>query len=96
MVKTHYMGLRRSVYLLRAPWPTGLAHSPQDSCSVPNLERDKVVDEPMEAPFYLATSCFHKRNRVLRVIFTRMSAEPQEEWGDESGELSPYEIKLKR
>ncbi|WP_219820157.1 hypothetical protein, partial [Xanthomonas hortorum] len=32
--------------------------------------------EPMEAPFYLATSCFHKRNRILRVIFTRMSAEP--------------------
>ncbi|WP_219820153.1 hypothetical protein, partial [Xanthomonas hortorum] len=32
--------------------------------------------EPMEAPFYLATSCFHKRNPILRVIFTRMSAEP--------------------
>ncbi len=33
----------------------------------------------MEAPFYLATSCFHKRNWILRVIFTRMSAEPQHE-----------------
>ncbi|WP_321162716.1 BsuBI/PstI family type II restriction endonuclease [Xanthomonas citri] len=30
----------------------------------------------MEAPFCLATSCFHKRNWILRVIFTRMSAEP--------------------
>ncbi|MFB0276642.1 hypothetical protein ABVD91_22255, partial [Xanthomonas euvesicatoria] len=43
----------------------------------PNFERDEVVDEPMEAPFYPATSCFHKRNRILRVIFIRMSAEPQ-------------------
>ncbi|WP_367683260.1 hypothetical protein, partial [Xanthomonas citri] len=43
---------------------------------MPNLERDEVVDEPMAAPFYLATSCFHKRNRILRVIFTRISAEP--------------------
>ncbi|MFA4432521.1 hypothetical protein P2A61_22020, partial [Xanthomonas perforans] len=42
----------------------------------PNFERDEVVDEPMEAPFYPATSCFHKRNRILRVIFIRMSAEP--------------------
>ncbi|MFA4531705.1 SEC-C metal-binding domain-containing protein, partial [Xanthomonas perforans] len=42
-----------------------------------NFERDEVVDEPMEAPFYPATSCFHKRNRILRVIFIRMSAEPQ-------------------
>ncbi|QWN09770.1 exported hypothetical protein [Xanthomonas citri pv. fuscans] len=33
----------------------------------------------MEAPFYLATSCFHKRNWILRVIFTRMSAEPQQQ-----------------
>ncbi|WP_236493849.1 DUF6012 family protein [Xanthomonas phaseoli] len=30
----------------------------------------------MEAPFYPATSCFHARNWILRVIFTRMSAEP--------------------
>uniref|UniRef100_UPI003314075E hypothetical protein n=1 Tax=Xanthomonas euvesicatoria TaxID=456327 RepID=UPI003314075E len=44
---------------------------------MPNFERDEVVDEPMEAPFYPATSCFHKRNRILRVIFIRMSAEPQ-------------------
>ncbi|MFA4661087.1 hypothetical protein P2A10_22200, partial [Xanthomonas perforans] len=44
----------------------------------PNFERDEVVDEPMEAPFYPATSCFHKRNRILRVIFIRMSAEPQD------------------
>ncbi|SON74593.1 hypothetical protein XAP412_1020004 [Xanthomonas phaseoli pv. phaseoli] len=48
--------------------PTGLAQSPQDSCSVPNLKRDEVVGEPMEAPFYLATSFFHKRERILRVI----------------------------
>ncbi|CDF63755.1 hypothetical protein XFF4834R_plc00250 (plasmid) [Xanthomonas citri pv. fuscans] len=49
----------------------------QDSCSVPNLNKDEVVDEPMEAPFYPVTSCLQKRNRILRVIFTRMSAEPR-------------------
>ncbi|WP_222433512.1 hypothetical protein, partial [Xanthomonas vasicola] len=33
----------------------------------------------MEAPFYPVTSCLQKRNRILRVIFTRMSAEPRGE-----------------
>ncbi|MCE4330852.1 hypothetical protein [Xanthomonas euvesicatoria] len=62
---------------------------------MPNFERDEVVDEPMEAPFYPATSCFHKRNRILRVIFIRMSAEPHYDSKQRpAGELGGYSKSL--
>ncbi|MCC8490471.1 hypothetical protein, partial [Xanthomonas citri] len=40
--------------------PTGLAQSPQDSCSVPNLERGEVADERWKRRFIWQLHVFKK------------------------------------
>ncbi|WP_159252635.1 hypothetical protein [Xanthomonas phaseoli] len=69
---------------------TGLAHSPQDSCSVPDLGRDEVVDERWKRRFIWQLHVFTKEIGFCESFLHACRLNPVNPYTGQAGTVDPY------